>query len=63
MIYSGDETCDRGSDTGMPVSEDYTSVDSTFNGTIKWVQLDAGDEDSNHFISPEERMRIATTRQ
>ena len=25
MIYSGDETCDVGCDTGTPVSEDYTS--------------------------------------
>ena len=63
MIYSGDETCDLGSDTGMPVSEDYTSADSRFSGTIRWVQLDAGPEDLDHLISPEERMRIATTRQ
>ena len=27
MIYSGDETCDVGCDTGTPVSEDYTSDD------------------------------------
>ena len=27
MIYSGDETCDVGCDTGTPVSEDYTSAD------------------------------------
>ena len=27
MIYSGDETCDLGHDSGTPVSEDYTSAD------------------------------------
>ena len=32
MIYSGDETCDVGRDTGTPVSEDYTSAASEFTG-------------------------------
>jgi hypothetical protein len=35
MIYSGDETCDVGYDSGTPVSEDYTSADSHFNGNVK----------------------------
>ena len=61
MIYSGDETCDVGSDTGTPVSEDYTGADSDFTGTVNWVQLDAGDDDHDHLITPEERMRVATT--
>jgi arylsulfatase len=60
MIYSGDETCDVGSDTGTTVSEDYTSVTSGFTGTINWVQLDIGDDDHDHLISPEARMRVAT---
>ena len=38
MIYSADETCDLGSDTGTPVSDDYTSETSHFTGTINWVQ-------------------------
>jgi arylsulfatase len=59
MLFSGDETCDLGSDTGTPVSEDHTSATSHFTGTIKWVQLDAGIEDSNHLITPEERWRVA----
>ena len=61
MIYSADETCDLGSDTGTPVSDDYTSATSTFTGTVNWVQLDAGDDDHDHLISPEELMRVATT--
>jgi hypothetical protein len=60
MIYSGDETCDRGNDTGTPVSEDYTGATSHFNGKINWVQLDAGTDDHDHLISPEERLRVAT---
>ena len=39
MIYSGDETCDLGVDTGTPVSEDYTSESSHFTGRVKWVEL------------------------
>ena len=61
MIYSADETCDVGRDTGTPVSEDYTSADSEFTGTVRWVQLDAGDDNHDHLISPDELMRVATT--
>ncbi len=59
MIYSGDETCDVGYDSGTPVSEDYTSQSSHFNGTIKWVQLEAGLDDHDHLISDSERVRVA----
>jgi hypothetical protein len=59
MLYSGDETCDVGYDSGTPVSDDYTSPDSRFNGTIRWVQLDAGDDDHDHLISDNERLRVA----
>ena len=38
MIFSGDETCDIGSDTASPVSDDYTVETSRFNGTVEWVQ-------------------------
>jgi arylsulfatase A-like enzyme len=61
MIYSGDETCDVGCDTGTPVSDDYTSATSHFTGTVKWVQLDAGDDNHDHLITPDELMRVATT--
>src|SRR3954465_12215458 len=63
LIYSADETCDLGSDTGTPVSDDYTSEGSTFTGTINWVQLDAGNDDQDHLITPEERLRVAMARQ
>ncbi len=63
MIYSADETCDLGADTGTPVSDDYTAEGSRFTGTINWVQLDADKDDSDHLISPEEKMRVAMARQ
>ncbi len=61
MIYSGDETCDVGYNSGTPVSEDYTSQNSRFTGKVNWVQLDVGLDDYDHLISAEERLRVATT--
>jgi hypothetical protein len=65
MLFSGDETCDVGSDTASPVSDDYTSEESQFNGTVEWVQIDIDEaaEDLDHLISPEERLHIAMARQ
>ena len=45
MIFSADETCDVGKDTGSTVSPDYTAETSKFNGTINWIQLDQGADD------------------
>jgi hypothetical protein len=65
MIFSADETCDVGSDSASPVSDDYTPEGSRFTGRIEWVQLDDAEaaEDIDHLISPEERLKIAMTRQ
>jgi arylsulfatase len=63
IIFSADETTDIGYESGTPVSPDYTTKGSKFNGTIHWVQLDAGVDDHDHFIDPEERLRIAMARQ
>jgi len=65
MLFSGDETCDVGSDTASPVSDDYTREGSRFTGSIDWVQIDiaVAAEDVDHLISPEERLKIAMTRQ
>jgi Sulfatase len=65
LLFSGDETTDLGQDTASPVSDDYTSEQSVFSGTVNWVQLDVGDdaEDLDHLITPEERLRVAMARQ
>jgi arylsulfatase len=64
MIFSLDETTDLGEDTGSSVSDDYSPGDSNFNGRVRWVQIDlessAGNED---LIDPEDRMRIAVSKQ
>jgi Sulfatase len=65
MAFSADETCDIGSDTASPVSDDYTTEGSRFTGTIEWVQIDIDEaaEDLDHLISPEDRLQIAMSRQ
>jgi arylsulfatase A-like enzyme len=63
MLFSGDETCDVGMETGSTVSPDYTAETSKFNGEINWIQLDQGDDDHDHLITPEERLHVAMARQ
>ncbi len=63
MIFSADETTDIGFESGTPVSPEYTTHGSKFTGKIHWVQLDVGVDDHDHFIDPEERLRIAIARQ
>ncbi len=63
MVFSADETTDIGRETGTTVTPDYTPRDSKFTGKIGWVQIDVGQDDHDHFIDPDERLRIAMARQ
>ncbi|MFC9243108.1 arylsulfatase [Streptomyces sp. NPDC057136] len=63
FIFSGDETADVGQDSGTPVAPDYDSANGAFTGDIHWAQVDTGPNDADHFIKPEERIRIAMARQ
>jgi len=65
MIFSADDGCDVGVDTGSPVSEDYGPRGNEFTGRIKGVQLDVADAavDADHLISPHEAVRVAMARQ
>jgi arylsulfatase A-like enzyme len=65
MLLSPDETTDLGSDSATPVSDDYGPRDSEFTGRVRWVQIDLGEDaqDADHFIAPEERLRVAMARQ
>jgi arylsulfatase len=62
MIYSADEACDVGADTGPPASPDYGPTDNKFNGEIE-VQIDIGDDSQDHLIKSEDRLTIAMARQ
>jgi hypothetical protein len=63
MIFSADETTDIGYESGTTVTPDYNAESSRFTGKIHWVQLDLGEDDNDHFIDPEERLRVAMARQ
>ena len=65
MIFSADDGCDVGEDSGAPVSEDYGPRGNGFNGRVKGVQLAIADaaENSDHLVSPEEAIRMAMARQ
>jgi arylsulfatase len=57
MPFSGDESLDLGDELGSPVTTDYG--DKKFSGKVNWVEIDVGDDDHNHLISPEERLDLA----
>jgi arylsulfatase len=64
MAFSADETCDVGSDTATPVTDDLREGETAFTGRINWVEIDiSGGEDADHHIAPEERFRLAMARQ
>jgi arylsulfatase len=65
MIFSADDGCDVGEDTGSPVSEDYGPRGNAFTGRVKGVQIaiNRAAENADHLVSPEEAVRIAMARQ
>jgi arylsulfatase A-like enzyme len=63
MIFSTDETTDIGYESGTTVTSEYTAASSRFTGKIHWIQIDLGKDDHDHFIDPEERLRVAMARQ
>jgi arylsulfatase len=63
IVFSADETTDIGYESGTTVTPDYTASTSRFTGRINWVQIDLGDDDNDHFIDPDERLRVAMARQ
>ncbi|MGV8906104.1 MAG: arylsulfatase [Acetobacterium sp.] len=65
MVFSADDGCDVGKDSGAPVSPDYSSRGNAFNGQVNGVLLEINQdaENSDHLISPEEAIRIAMARQ
>jgi len=65
MIFSADDGCDVGCDTGSPVSPDYGSRGNEFTGHIKGVQLAIAEDavSLDHLVSAEEAIHIAMSRQ
>jgi arylsulfatase len=65
MIFSADDGCDVGVDTGSPVSQDYGSRGNEFNGVVKGVQLAIAEdaESLDHLVEPQKAMAMAMARQ
>jgi hypothetical protein len=65
MIFSADDGCDVGRDSGSPVSQDYGPRGNEFTGRVKGVEIAIAEaaESIDHLISPEDAVRIALARQ
>jgi arylsulfatase len=61
--FSAEETTDVGYESGSLVTTDYPAHNGHFTGKIKWVQIDVGKDNFSHLIKPEDRLRVAMTRQ
>jgi len=65
MVYSADDGCDVGEDSGAPVSPDYGPRGNAFNGSVRGVQIAIAEaaESVDHLVKPEDAIRIALSRQ
>jgi arylsulfatase len=65
FVFSADDGCDVGVDSGAPVSPDYGPRGNAFNGEVKGVQLSIADDPNNsdHLVKPEDAIRAALGRQ
>jgi len=65
MVFSADDGCDVGLDSGSPVSPDYGPRGNEFNGQVKGVQIAIAEdaESVDHLVKPEDAIRIAMARQ
>jgi arylsulfatase len=65
MVFSADDGCDVGRDTGSSVSEDYKPTENTFTGTVKGVQLAIAEDavSLDHLVKPEDAVQMAMARQ
>jgi arylsulfatase len=65
MIFSADDGCDVGEDSGASVSPEYKAGDNRFNGQIKGIQLAIAEaaENSDHLVKAEDAIHMALARQ
>jgi hypothetical protein len=63
MVFSADETCDVGEETGSATSPEYKPHGNGFTGKVHWVQFDVGPDSHDHLITPEDRLHVAMSRQ
>jgi arylsulfatase len=65
LVFSADDGCDVGIDTGSPISPDYGPHGNEFNGRVKGVQIAIAEsaESADHLVSAEDALRVAMARQ
>ena len=65
IVFSADDGCDVGEDSGAPVSPDYGPRGNAFNGEVKGVQLSIAEDSDNsdHLVDPQDAIRSALGRQ
>ncbi|MBL9124379.1 MAG: arylsulfatase [Planctomycetaceae bacterium] len=65
IVFSADDGCDVGEDSGAPVSPDYGPRGNAFNGEVRGAQLSIADDpqNSDHLVRPEDAIRAALGRQ
>jgi arylsulfatase A-like enzyme len=65
MIFSADDGCDVGRDTGAPVSQEYGARDNEFTGRVKGVEIAVAEaaDIADHIVDAEEVVRVAMARQ
>jgi len=65
VIFSADDGCDVGRDTGAPVSQEYGARGNEFTGRVKGVEIAVAEaaDIADHIVDPEEVVRVAMARQ
>lgn len=62
-VFSADDGCDVGEDSGAAISPDYPPANNHFNGTVKGVLLSIAEDDGKHQIDPMVAVHMALARQ
>ena len=65
LVFSADDGCDVGRDTGAPVSPEYGARDNAFTGRVKGVEIAVAEaaDIADHILDPQEVVRVAMARQ
>lgn len=58
-VFSADSTVMVGDKIGAPLGPEFSRAQNKFNGKVKWVKIDLGEESFDHLITLEEKIRIA----
>jgi arylsulfatase A-like enzyme len=63
VIFSATEGLDIGRELGTTVLPKAKAEDTVFNGEIKWVELNVGDDDQSHLIPEEDYVHMLMSKQ